>query len=143
MTNHPNRSQTPAFRAAELAALLARHYPEASVGAIADIVGDMQRATRAAKHHAEALCSYAWAEAKAEAWTRQESRAEARLNYRLSLAALDNLPPEIARHEPATLAGKHPAPATVTLGGDPRGPCGRLAIPGQRGDGWDEGFAIY
>jgi len=143
MTNHPNRSQTPAFRAAELAALLARHYPAAPIGAIANTVGDMQRAARAAKRHAEALCSYEWAEARAEAWARQENRAAARINYRLSLAALDNLPSEIARHEPATLAGKHPAPATVTLGGDPRGPCGQLAIHGQRGDGGDDGCAIY
>ena len=143
MANHPNRSQTPAFRAAELAALLARHYPAAPVGAIAAVVGDMQRAARAAKRHAEALCSYEWAEVRAPAWARQESRAAARINYRLSLAAMDNLPPEIARHEPATFAGKHPAPATVTLGGDPRGPCGRLAIPGLPGDGWGDGYAIY
>ncbi|OYT68906.1 MAG: hypothetical protein CFK52_14280, partial [Chloracidobacterium sp. CP2_5A] len=31
----------------------------------------------------------------------------------------------------------------ITLGGDPRGPCGRLHIPGLRGDGWGEGFALY
>lgn len=143
MVSHPNRSQTPAFRAAELAALLARHYPAAPVGAIAAVVGDMQRAARAAKRHVEALCSYEWAEARAPVWARQENRAAARINYRLSLAALDNLPPELAGHEPATLAGAHPSPATVSLGGDPRGPCGRLTIPGQRGDGWGDGFAIY
>ena len=34
------------------------------------------------------------------------------------------------------------APA-AQLGGDPPGPCARLHIPGQRGDSWGDGFAIY
>ncbi len=137
MVNHPNRSQTPAFRAAELAALLARHYPAAPTHWVAEIVGDMQRATRIARHHAGALCSYEWAESKRDGWAVRDRNAEARINARLADFAL-SLPGQNPHRFPL-----HPAPATVTLGGDPRGPCGRLVIPDQRGDGWGEGFAIY
>lgn len=137
MVSHPNRSQTPAFRAAELAALLARHYPAAPVGAIAAVVGDMQRAARAAKRHVEVLCSYEWAEVRAPAWARQENRAAARINARLADFAL-SMPGQNPHRFPL-----HPAPASVSLGGDPRGPCGYLAIPGLPGDGWGDGYAIY
>ena len=147
MTNHPNRSQTPVFRAAELAALLARHYQAAPVGAIAAVVDDMQRAARAAKRHAEALCSYEWAEARAPVWTRQESRAAERINARLARIRLQPVDmPAMPPHATGCDGDGyelHPAPASIRLGGDPRGPCGYLSIPGLPGDGWGDGFAIY
>ena len=147
MTNHPNRSQTPVFRAAELAAHLARHYPDAAASMVADSINDMQRAARAAKRHAETLCSYEWAEARAPVWTRQESRAAERINARLARIRLQPVDMPAMPPHAAGCDGDgyklHPAPASIRLGGDPRGPCGYLSIPGLPGDGWGDGFAIY
>lgn len=138
MSNHPNRSNAPAFRAAELAAILARHYPDAPPHLVAEVVGDMQRATRAAVRFATDQCNRDLGDpddARSEYARRRkrEDRAQARINSVLLLPSLNP-----ARSQP--MCG---APATVELGGDPRGPCGRLHVPGQRGDGWGDGFAIY
>jgi hypothetical protein len=34
-------------------------------------------------------------------------------------------------------------PARVELGGDPRGACAWLKVPGLEGDGFGDGFGIY
>ena len=143
MANHPNRSYQPAYRAAELAVILARHYPDARPGWVASVVLEMQRITKAAKRHAEAACSYEWAEQHAAKWAAQEDRAAAMINTRLSTRGFPFETEEMLRSPKSVNHFLHPAPATVTLGGDPRGPCGRLMMPGQRGDGWGEGYAIY
>lgn len=135
------RHESPAFRAAELAAILARHYPDAASHNIADVVADMQRATRTAKRFAEDQCTFDLGDPDdtrsdyARRSKRQDS-AERRINAVLMRAKLYNL-----RYTGE--AAPHAAPAKVDLGGDPRGPCGRLHVPGQRGDGWGDGFAIY
>ena len=137
-----DRSQSPAFRAAELAAILARHYPDASPYRIASVVAEMQRATRAAKAFAEARCNYDLGDPDdsksdyARRYKRQENAA-ARIN---AMLAWTDISP--SRHD-ETIDRKHGLAAKIVLGGDPRGACGRLIIPGQRGDGWGDGFAIY
>ena len=120
-------------RAAELACILTLH--ASSVGAtvrphiLADAVAAMQKAARAAKRESERACDYGYAsEAAANRAVNRTHKAQARLNAQLvPLFGTDNV--EIT--------------PTVELGGDPRGPCARLHIPGQRGDGWGGGFAIY
>ena len=123
-------------RAAELACILTQY--AASVGAtvkphlLADTVAAMQKAARAAKRWAEIDCSYPTTDKQQRLAESRERRETARLNGMLAA---------IVEH------GTHGATAPnfphVELGGDPRGPCARLHIPGQRGDGWGEGFAIY
>lgn len=122
-------------RAAELAAILAQYC--ASIGAspgphhIAAAVMALQKAARSAKRQAERACDYGYRDEAAEARaTKRQARAQEKLN--LALRALAN---------GGTLAAEY-AP-TVELGGDPRGPCASLHIPGRRGDGWGAGFAIY
>lgn len=132
------RHETPAFRAAELSAILARHYPDATPHSIAEVVAEMQRATRSAKRFAEDQCNFDLgdpddARSNYARRSKRQDSAEQRINGRLAHISL------IERCTQAV----HTEPAKVDLGGDPRGPCGRLHVPGQRGDGWGEGFAIY
>lgn len=118
-------------RAAELAVILAMHAHSCGTSTaphrIAELVVTMQKAARGAKRKAEWECcdhSYSgeWG-ARAEG---RQANTQAKINAAL-LALYD---------------GRDDAP-TIELGGDPRGPCARLHIPGQRGDGWGDGFAIY
>jgi len=118
-------------RAAELACILTLY--ASSVGAavkphlLADTVAAMQKAARAAKRQAEHACNYGYpTEAAEEHAMKRQDREQRKLNDML-----------------CAFAASAEARATVELGGDPRGPCARLHIPGQRGDGWGEGFAIY
>lgn len=117
-------------RSAYLGAVLAAHIAEIGRAPnphrIALVVEDMQRATRAAKGWGVRCCNEAMTEA-------QQARGDARID-RAALRINDAL---------VALYDGHPSTPTVDLGGDPRGPCGRLHIPGQRGDGWGDGFAIY
>lgn len=120
-------------RAAELAAILARHCAENGDDIqpimLASVVADMQAAARSAKRIAEHACNYGYRDDAHEARTmKRQDRAQDKIN-----AALAN----VACVMPAD---KRP---TIELGGDPRGPCARLHIPGQRGDGWGDGFAVY
>jgi hypothetical protein len=101
MTDKINSSR---FRAATLAALLARHYPDATPHRISLVVWQMQAAARSAV-----------------AFEKQQDAINKTL---------------------AELPTWHGS-ATVKLGGDPRGPCARLEIPGQPGDGFGDGFAIF
>ena len=124
-------SNKPAFRAAELAALLARHYPDANPYRIARVVAAMQTAARASVNWQVRRCNEAMTEAQEERGERRIARMADKINHELSLSGLGRT---------AAGAGTN---AELSLGGDPRGPCARLTIPGQRGDGWGDGFAVY
>ena len=120
-------------RAAQLAVYLAIHSQKCGVtpapGLIARTVVAMQKAARSAKRAAENACTYPVTPEGVLRAARKQERQQETLNAGL-------------RH-----MGQHGAAAdsvpTVELGGDPRGSCGRLLIPGQPGDGWGGGFAIY
>lgn len=129
-------------RSAKLAAVLARALPDATPHAIERAVMAMQHAARAHKRHAENECNYPLTEA-------QMARAEKRL-ARLAEAA------RAALVDCAPVAGEAPGENPndwfmtngdrdfeLRLGGDPRGPCGRLIISDMPGDGWGDGWAIY
>lgn len=119
-------------RSAHLGALLA--FQAAKIGAdvpayqLGRTVEDMQRATRAAKAAGVRLCNEPMSEAQSDRLINRTHKAEGAINARLV---------ELFGTDDVDLCPR------VDLGGDPRGPCGRLHIPGQRGDGWGEGFAIY
>lgn len=119
-------------RSAHLGALLA--FQAAKIGAdvpayqLGRIVEDMQRATRAAKAAGVRLCNEQMSEAQSDRLMNRTHKAEGAINAHLV---------ELFGTDDVDLCPR------VDLGGDPRGPCGRLHIPGQRGDGWGEGFAIY
>lgn len=123
MRNDVNK---PTFRAAKIAAA---------------VVVEMQRATRSAKAFAEAQCNYDLGDPdddKSEYARRykRQANAAARINERLQHHCLwAGLP--TTKHMPKANA------ARLELGGDPRGACGRLIVPGLMGDGFGEGFAIY
>ena len=119
-----------AYLGAVLAAYVAKCGAEPNPHRIALVVEDMQRAARAAKNWGVRRCNEPMTEAQEARGMKREERAQAAIN--LQLLALVN---------GGTLAAEY-AP-TVDLGGDVRGPCGRLHIPGQRGDGGGDGFAIY
>lgn len=128
-------------RAAELACILTLY--ASSVGAtvkphiLADTVAAMQKAARSAKRQALRPPAYPWprtVDAEARAYKRRD-REQAKLNGMLEALRM-------VRHPDGSASG-HGNPPTVELGGDPRGPCARLHVPGQRGDGWGEGFGIY
>lgn len=115
-------------RAAELSAIIAKRYPLARPHMVARYVVAAQRASLRAKARAEWLCEYEEAEGLAKRRNAAEDRAE-----RAFLAGL---------REALALQEGEEGPA-LELGGDPRGPCGRLHIPGLQGDGWGAGFAVY
>ena len=123
-------SNKPAFRAAELAALLARHYPDANPYRIARVVAAMQRAARSAVAWELRRCNEPMTEAQEERGARHIARMEESVNAELRSMA-------------AAMLLAAPFAASLSLGGDPRGPCASLTIPGQRGDGWGDGYAVY
>lgn len=127
-----NTFRSDPLRAAQLAALLAVHSAECGMipapHRIAATVIAMQKAARAAKRWAETECSYPTTEKQQRLAQAREARDTA--NITAELRAM------------VTVQSADKAP-TIELGGDPRGPCARLHIPGQRGDGWGDGFAIY
>lgn len=115
-----------------LAALLARHYPEADATLVAGTVNDLLLPlARQAKRHGERECSDQGYDVR-----RGERRLADRLHAAQDYLQTRNLVP---------LSSKtHAAPAKLTVGGDPRGPCAHLEIPGMPGDGWgDHTYAIY
>lgn len=121
-----NEQSTP-FRAAELGAVLARYYPRLTPHHAAKLVAEMQSAARTAKRWEVDRCNVPMTEKQEESGHAQLQRLQDGLNAKLA--------------EVATAAEIEAA--TVLLGGDPRGPCARLSIPGERGDGWGDGYAIY
>jgi hypothetical protein len=122
-------------RAAELGALLARHYPLASIHCVALAVREMQGAARTAVAWEVKRCNVPMREGEDERGTAQLERLEGRLNAMLDHAKLHAHPVG----EPAVM--EHPA--RVELGGDPRGACAWLKVPGLEGDGFGDGFGIY
>ena len=120
-------------RAAELAAVLTQHVILQGAAAkpylIADAVMAMQKAARSAKRQAEHACNFGYRDDAHEARSMNRvHRAQHNVNVGLTaLFGTDNVD----------------VVPTIELGGDPRGPCARLHIPGQRGDGWGDGFAVY
>lgn len=128
-TKRRHEGSRSAYLGAILATYAANAGAEISPHQIGLAVEDMQRATRAAKNWEVRRCNEPMSEAQEERGHKRIERMQDAIN--------------------ATLArfGQHGADAgsgcKVDLGGDPRGACGRLHIPGQRGDGWGDGFAIY
>jgi hypothetical protein len=118
-----DRDNTPAFRAAYLAALLAGDNVGHRPHEIACLVHDMQRAARSAVNYELARCNNYQTEDQQERAEKRLRKTEAAINDRLSACGFPT-------HR-------------VKLGGDPRGPCASLLIPGLPGDGWGDGFAIY
>lgn len=119
-------------RATVLAVLLANYANgKANPYHLAAIVGRLQAAARMAHRKAENACNAPMTEAQTvrdDAW---HDKTQATINQILE----------------AEFVNKHnlPTAPTVSLGGDPRGPCAYLKIPGVVADGWDRdaGFAIY
>ena len=128
-----NQANDSRYRAAELGALLARHYPEARPHMIARAVFDMQAAARMAVRHEVNRCNYPMPEAQELRGYNRLRKVEAAINA--ALADLDD--------RPVDQDGKATDHATVKLGGDPRGACASLLISGSRGDGFGDGFSIY
>lgn len=133
------------YRAAALGALLARHYPDATPHAVALVVHAMQAATRRAKKFAEDRCNYDLGDPddKRSSYSRRrraQDKAEIAINRCLGYVDLFGYQPY---GDHSTNRFNSDNPAKIDLGGDPRGACGRLIIPGMAGDGWGEGFAIY
>lgn len=119
-------------RAAQLAVYLALHAQakgyEPSPAFIGRAVAAMQKAARGAKRQAEYACNYGLDDAGAKRAERMHKRAQ------------DKIAELLAAVTGGVLT------CHVGLGGDPRdprGPCATLHIPGQRGDGWGDGFAVY
>lgn len=117
-------------RAAELACILTLHIALRSVAPkphiLAGVVADMQKVARTAKRAAENACNYPMTEKQQAAAEKRQNKAQTKINTAL-----------------AQMMPGHAEAPTIELGGDPRGPCARLHIPGQKGDGWGEGFAVY
>ena len=120
----PNNRPDPQ-RTGELCATLARAFPEARPGPLAVAVLAAQRAARTAKRRAEFACSFDEGEALATKRDKREMRACVTISEALARAGVPGV--------------------IVSLGGDPRGPCGYLQVPGLPGDGWaqDRGFPLY
>lgn len=121
------------YRAAYLAALLARHYPDAKPHVIGRVVYEMQAAARAAKGWETKRCNVPMSERQEDAGRKRIDKMESTVND--DLAKLPRWSDENN--------GKPDAPCTITLGGDPRGPCARLHVPDESGDGFGDGFAVY
>jgi hypothetical protein len=130
-------SKSDPKRAAELGALLARHYPEASIHCVGLAVREMQGAARTAVAWEVKRCNVPMSEVEDERGQARLERLQGRLNMMLAHAPLHLMPAESG-------AAPHANRATVKLGGDPRGACAFLEVPGLRGDGFgDDYFAIY
>ena len=125
----PNDTNDSRYRAAYLGCVLsagmsARPRPHV----VAALVLDMQRAARAAVGYETRRCSYPMTEAQELRGERRIQRLQDGINARLA----------------AVWPGE--ASPSLSLGGDPRGPCATLTVPGQEGDGWaggGGGFAVY
>jgi len=129
-------SKSDPKRAAELGALLARHYPEASIHCVGLAVREMQGAARTAVAWEVKRCNVPMSEVQEIAGSTRLVRLQQRINTILAYAPLHLMPAESG-------AVAHDNPAWIKLGGDPRGACARLIVPGLDGDGLGDGFAIY
>lgn len=131
MANKPDPT-----RAAELAAILAKNYPAARPAMVARVMVEAVKLARYAKARAELECSYPMTEENMNRAARRIERAAARINAELANATMGEADASMKRdpqHAPM-----------CEFGGDPRGACGRLRIPGMDGDGWGrDGFPLY
>jgi hypothetical protein len=126
--------QSPAFRAAELAALIsASHRGEVSPFRIARFVRSVQALTKRAKSHAVRMCNEA---DYVERWQDPETgedRRQAKFDQKAAALITDFYD-----------QARRPTPImSLDIGGDPRGACGTLHIKGLAGDGFGGGFPIY
>lgn len=124
MSNRPDPT-----RAAELAAMLAKAYPAARPAMVARVMVEAVKLARYAKARAELECSYPMTEENCNRAAQRIFRATDKINADLR-AALGLESPEGAPR--------------CEFGGDPRGACGKLYVPGLDGDGWGrDGFPLY
>lgn len=122
----------PHFRAAYLGALLGKHYPDASPNCIAKLVSAMQAAAKSAIRWELRRCNHGMTETQGARGMQRLQRLQDAINADLVLLT----PVTEGSHPPENLPN-------VLLGGDPRGSCASLHMPGLRGDGFGDGFAIY
>lgn len=133
-------SKSDPKRAAELGALLARHYPKASVHCVAMAVREMQGAARTAVAWEVKRCNVPMSEVEDDRGRERLEKLQGRLNAMLEHGKLHAHPAVGELHQRCAPMEQ---PARVKLGGDPRGACAWLTVPGLQGDGWGDGFAIY
>ena len=132
MSNKPD----PA-RAAELAAILAHKYPYCRPVMVARVIVEAVKLARYAKSRAELECSYPMTEENINRAARRMERAAAKVNHDLASAIYGA---ELSRHDAETAINT----PRCEFGGDPRGCCGKLVVPGMDGDGWGrDGFPLY
>jgi hypothetical protein len=124
-------------RAATLAALMARHYPDAPLLSVISIVEVFRTAARSASNFERRRRDTSMSKHGEDLWRQRLDREEARLNDTLSRTLLRS-PAYDGDRGPL-----HGQPVKITLGGDPRGPCAYLIVPGQTGDAGGSGFAVY
>jgi len=118
--NNANKSRESVVRFVKLASILAEKTKLPPLD-IARHVCHLQRIARRAKANATALCNVAGHQ------ERHDKRAES------------------LRRQGARIVADLGGGFALTIGGDPRGPCCWLKIPGIPGDGWDRdaGHPIY
>jgi hypothetical protein len=122
-------------RAAELAAILAQRYPLSRPAMVARVMVEAVKLARYVRARAELECSYPMTEENMNRAARRIERAANRVN--VALAEAVNVP------FGAGFAYRERGP-WFEFGGDPRGACGRLHVPGMDGDGWSrDGFPLY
>jgi hypothetical protein len=121
-------------RGAELGALIqAMCGKGCAYVSIGRIVAKMRAYARSAKNEAISECNFGASDSVYASRAKKWAKRAAEVNQELA----DLISPA------GCIAPANPAKITVEFGGDPRGPCARLHIEGQRGDGWGDGFAIY
>lgn len=127
-------------RAAELSALLAKLYPAARPALVARAMAAAVKLARYAKRRGEIECCYPMTEENITRAAKRIARAAAKLDADIAAACNAGAPPDL-RFDGAYMRAAAPR---FTFGGDPRGACGMLHIPGQAGDGWGrDGFPLY
>ena len=126
-------SKSDPKRAAELGALLARHYPEASIHCVGLVAREMQGAARAAVAWETKRCNVPMSEVEDDRGHARLAKLQDRIAATLAHTYLHPI------GEPAPME----QPARLSLGGDPRGSCAWLIVPGLDGDGFGDGFAVY
>lgn len=114
-------------RACQLAILLSKAPGAPSANIIADLVIRAQKIARAAKRHGENQCNFPMTEEQIARADKRIANQAKKLNADFALVFLGREKPSIEAE-----------------GGDPRGPCAYLFIPGTQGDSLhDKGLAIY
>lgn len=132
MSNKPDP-----VRAAELAAILAQRYPLSRPVMVARVIVEAVKLARYAKARAELECSYPMTEENCNRATRRMERAAVKVNRELASAIYG------AELSPKDADNAMNMPR-CEFGGDPRGCCGKLIVPGMDGDGWGrDGFPLY